>query len=143
MKQREINVYGKISPEGKLQLQMSAQPFLKEWANNKVIVSFKIIGGEPSEALKGYYFHCVVPTMKQALWQSGERMTEQETDKFLRTNSPITNICDYKNGHFETTIKEINELCDAELVEFIEYIKQMAAEEFSIYIVDPKTFKNV
>lgn len=141
MKQREKSVFAKINDEGRLMTPPDLREFLTMWKNNRVVVKFEILPDTPSEALKGYYFHYVVPTMKTALWESGERMNEQQTELQLRVLSPITHKCEWR-GFWDVIIKEIADLSNAELVEHIEFIKQMAAEEYSIYIDDPQTFSN-
>lgn len=112
--------------------------FLNQWKESRVVVRFEILSEKPSEALKGYYFHCVVPTMKTALWESGERKNEQQTENWLREMSPITHHCEWR-GFWDVTIKEIAELNNAEFIEHIEFIRQMAAEEFAVYIEEPQT----
>lgn len=140
MKARKKSVFAKINDEGKLMTPPDLREFLTMWKNNRVVVHFEILSEKPSEALKGYYFHCVVPTMQTALWESGERKNEKETDKWLREMSPITHRFDWINSRqYGDVIKEIAELSSAELSEHIEYIRQMAAEEFSVYIEEPQT----
>lgn len=140
MKRRETTVIGTISNDGKLNLQLSVVPFLQEWKGNKVAITFKVIGGTQSEAMKGYYFNYVVPAMKNAIWESGERKNEKETEQWLREMSPITHHCEW-HGFWDVTIKEIADLTNAELSEHIEFIRQMAAEEYGYYIEEPNTQK--
>lgn len=140
MKAREKSVFGKINNEGRLMTPPDLREFLNQWKESRVVVRFEILSEKPSEALKGYYFHCVVPTMKTALWESGERKNEKETDQWLREMSPITHRFDWINSRqYGDVIKEIAELSSAELSEHIEHIRQMAAEEFSVYIEEPQT----
>lgn len=136
MKRRETTVIGTISNDGKLNLQLSVVPFLQEWKGNKVAITFKVIGGTQSEAMKGYYFNYVVPAMKNAIWESGERKNEKETEHWLREMSPVTHHCEWR-GFWDVTIKEIADLTNAELSEHIEFIRQMAAEEYGCYIAEP------
>ena len=144
MKNRKINVFGKINNEGRLMMQPELTEFIRAWANNRVVAEFEILPDNPSEALTGYYYHYVVPTMKAAFWEGGERMNEQETEYHLRELSPVTCKKEWNDGQwrYETDILNIYDLSSAELVEHIEYIKQMAAEEYSIYIEDPATITN-
>lgn len=138
MKAREKSVFAKINNEGRLLTPPDLREFLNQWKERRVVVRFEILSEKPTEALKGYYFHCVVPTMKTALWESGERKNEQQTENWLREMSPITHHCEW-HGFWDVTIKEIAELSNAELSEHIEHIRQMAAEEFSVYIEEPQT----
>lgn len=139
MKAREKSVFAQINNEGRLMTPPDLREFLTMWKNNRVVVKFEILPDTPSEALKGYYFHYVVPTMKTALWESGQRMNEKECEEWLRRHSPITFFVEYKNGEWNGIMKEIAELSNAELSEHIEHIRQMAAEEFSVYIEEPQT----
>lgn len=142
MKQRQINVFGKTNESGQLQLQPEAKAFLQSWPNARIVAKFSILPDEPSEALKGYYFHYIVPTMKAALWESGQRMNEKECEEWLRRYSPITFTIEYKNGKWNDIMKEIAELSNAELSEHVEYWKQIAAENYSVYIEEPQTILN-
>ena len=139
MKAREKSVFAKINNEGRLMTPPDLREFLTMWKKSRVVVRFEILSEKPSEALKGYYFHCVVPTMKTALWESGERKNEKETDQWLREMSPITKQCAWRDDTWVVTIRETAELNNAEFVEHIEFIRQMAAEEFAVYIEEPQT----
>lgn len=142
MKTREKSVFAKINNEGRLMTPPDLREFLNQWKESRVVVRFEILSEKPSEALKGYYFHCVVPTMKTALWESGERKNEKETEQWLREMSPITKQYGWRDDTWVATIRETAELNNAEFVEHIEFIRQMAAEEFAVYIEEPQTICN-
>jgi hypothetical protein len=42
-----------------------------------------------SEALKGYYYNCVVPSFQEGMWDAGERLTEEDAEIKMRELSPI------------------------------------------------------
>ena len=113
--------------------------FFKEWKGARIVARFSVASPGSSEALKGYYFNYVVPTFKQAIWNSGERKTEEQTERFLRELSPVMyeQTADVETGQYETRLREIRELSNAELIEHIEFLKQVASEEYYIYIADP------
>lgn len=115
--------------------------FFKEWKGARIVARFSVASPGSSEALKGYYFNYVVPTFKQAIWDSGERKTEEQTERFLRELSPVMyeQTPDVKTGQYETRLREIRELSNAELIEHIDTLKQIAAEEYSVFIDDPRT----
>lgn len=143
MKKREILATGTINKNGGLAMYMGEiNEFFKTHTNNKVIARFTVIKKEASAALKGYYFNYVVPTFKQAIWESGERKTEEQTERFLREISPVIyeESVNDETGKYENRLREITELSNPELVEHIETLKQIGAEEYGIYIDDPKTF---
>lgn len=115
--------------------------FFKEWKGARIVARFSVASPGSSEALKGYYFNYIVPTFKQAIWDSGERKTEEQTERFLRELSPVMyeQIPDVETGQYETRLREIRELSNAELIEHIDTLKQIAAEEYSVFIDDPRT----
>lgn len=115
--------------------------FFKEWKGARIVARFSVASPGSSEALKGYYFNYVVPTFKQAIWDSGERKTEEQTERFLRELSPVMyeQTPDVETGQYETRLREIRELSNAELIEHIDVLKQVASEEYSVFIDDPRT----
>lgn len=142
MKKREITATGMINNNGGLSMYMGElNQFFSMHKGNRVIARFIVASPGSSAALKAYYFNYVVPTFKAAIWESGERLTEEQTEKRLRELSPIMydQIADPETGQYETRLKVINELSNAELIEHIEHLKQLAAEEYNTYIDDPKT----
>lgn len=141
MKQREIITTGTINNKGQLKIYMGElNAFFGQWKGARVVARFTVIGSGSSEALRGYYYNYVVPTMRRAMWDAGERLTEQDTERRLRTMSPIMagEHVDFETGEYSVEVREIAELSNAELIEHIETIRQLAAEEFSVFIDDPK-----
>lgn len=114
--------------------------FFKSWKGSRIIARFIVASPGSSEALKGYYFNYVVPTFKHAIWESGERKTEEQTELFLRELSPIMyeETPNIETGIYEHRLRLITDLSNAELIEHIETLKQIAAEEYDKFIDDPK-----
>ena len=142
MKVREITICGQVTSEGRVALYMQAlNDFAKRWKNTRVIATFKVFKPGTSAALRGYYYNYVVPTIKRALWENGDRKTDEQTEAWLREMSPIMyhQEVDEITGRYTTTIRDISKLDNAELIEHIETIKQLAAEDFNTYIDDPDT----
>jgi len=142
MKKREITATGSVNNSGGLMLFMGeVNDFLKNWKGSKVIVKFSIYQAGSSEALKGYYYNYVVPTLRQAIWDNGERMTEEQTEMFIRELSPIMweEIPDIETGRYWKNLRSIQSLSNSELIEHIEFLKQLASENFNVYIDDPKS----
>lgn len=115
--------------------------FLKGWKGSRIIARFIVASPGSSEALKGYYFNYVVPTFKHAIWEAGERLTEEQAERRLREFSPIMyeQTPNIDTGKYETRLRTIAELSNAELIEHIEFLKQLASEEYYLYIDDPRT----
>lgn len=113
--------------------------FFKGWKGSRIIARFIVASPGSSEALKGYYFNYVVPTFRHAIWEAGERLTEEQTERRLREFSPIMyeQTPNIDTGKYETRLRTIAELSNAELIEHIEFLKQLASEEYYLYIADP------
>lgn len=142
MKKREITATGIINKNGALSMYMGEiNDFFAKHKGCRVIARFIVAPQGTSEALKGYYYNYVVPTMRIAMYENGERMTEEQAERRLRELSPIMyeQTADPETGKYESRLKSIPELSNAELIEHIDCIKQIAAEEYSVYIEDPKT----
>ena len=142
MKQHEIEVSGRIDNKGRLSMYMEElKAFTSKWKDCKVVATFRVYQPGTSAALRGYYFNAVVPTMKRAFWEAGERYTDEQTERILREYSPIMHQqqADPDTGKYNDEIREIKDLDNSELIEHIEIIKQLAAEQFSVYIEDPNT----
>ena len=140
MKRREITVTGQINKDGRLSMYMGElNQFFAANKGKRVFVRFYVASDGSSEALKGYYYKCVVPSFKTAFWEQGERMTEEDTEKRLRQMSPIMQIEEVdEDGKYLRILRSVSDLDNSELIEHIETLKQIAAEEFSLYIEDPK-----
>lgn len=140
MRKREITATGTINNNGGLAMYMGElNEFFKGWKGSRVIARFIVASPGSSEALKGYYFNYVVPTFKHAIWEAGERLTEEQTERRLREFSPIMyeQTPNIDTGKYETRLRTIAELSNAELIEHIEFLKQLASEEYYLYIADP------
>lgn len=140
MRKREITATGTINNNGGLAMYMGElNEFFKGWKGSRIIARFIVASPGSSEALKGYYFNYVVPTFKHAIWEAGERLTEEQTERRLREFSPIMyeQTPNIDTGKYETRLRTIAELSNAELIEHIEFLKQLASEEYYLYIADP------
>lgn len=143
MKRREISSSGNIGNDGKLRMYFGElNQFFAMHKGSRIIARFTVASPGSSEALKGYYFNYVVPTFRTGIWEAGERLTDEQTERRLRELSPVMyeQIPNIETGEYETRLRKISELSNAELIEHIEHLKQIAAEEYSIFIDDPKSF---
>jgi NurA-like 5'-3' nuclease len=142
MKKRKITVTGTIDNNGNLRMYMDElKQFFKMHKGCRVIAKFMVESLGSSEALKGYYYNCVVPSFQEGMWDAGERLTEEDAEIKMRELSPIMLEQEFneETGKYTTRLREISELSNAELVEYIDHLKQIAAEEYSIYIEDPQS----
>lgn len=142
MKKREIEVTGTISNNGTLLMYLEElKDFCKNWPNTRIIATFRVYAPKTSAALKGYYFNYVVPRCRQALWESGDRKTDEQTERWLREMSPIMHLqtADPDSGQYMSVLREVKDLDNSELIEHIEIIKQLMAENCYVIIDDPAT----
>ncbi len=140
MKKREITATGTINNNGGLAMYMGElNEFFKGWKGSRIIARFIVASPGSSEALKGYYFNYVVPTFKHAIWEAGERLTEEQTERRLREFSPIMYVerVNEETGEYTHELRKIVDLSNSELIEHIEFLKQLGSEEYYIYIADP------
>lgn len=140
MKKREITATGTINNNGGLAMYMGElNEFFKGWKGSRIIARFIVSSPGSSEALKGYYFNYVVPTFKHAIWEAGERLTEEQTERRLREFSPIMYVerVNEETGVYSHDLRTVADLSNAELIEHIETLKQIAAEEYNTFIDDP------
>lgn len=66
-------------------------------------------------------------------------MTEEQTERRLREFSPIMYVerVNEETGKYSHELRTVAELSNAELIEHIEFLKQLASEEYCLYIADP------
>lgn len=142
MKRQEITASGTIDNNGRLAMYMGeVNDFFLKHKGSRIIARFIVAKPGSSEALKGYYYNYVVPTFKHAIWNMGERKTEEQTEMFLRQLSPVMYIekANEETGKYTHELRKIADLSNTELIEHIETLKQIAAEEYNTYIDDPRT----
>lgn len=115
--------------------------FLSQNKGKRIVARFEVSEVGSSEALRGYYYNYVVPTMRQAFYDAGERMSEKDAEEQLRqmTSACLDERVDPDTGEYTVEVLSVAQLSDTRLVEHIESIKQIAAEEYGVYIEDPKT----
>lgn len=131
-----------INNNGGLQIYMGElNQFFAMHKGSRIIARFIVASPGSSEALKGYYFNYVVPTFRTGIWEAGERLTEEQTEHRLRELSPVMyeQTPDINTGKYETRLRKIPELSNAELIEHIEHLKLIAAENYNLYIDDPRS----
>lgn len=140
MKQNYTITSGHIDARGGLKLDLGEfSEFLKKWPNSKCIIRVDVCTPGTSASAKAYYFKYIVPTITKAFWSIGQRNTDEETENFLREISPICEQCTpNENGKYTCRVKEFAELSGNDLHDHIEFIKQWAAENLSVYVEDPK-----
>ena len=133
MKPTKISESGLIGNDGRLRMPMDrVNAFFEAHKGERVIVRFEAAAPGSSELQLAYYFNYVVPTVQTALWETGERMTEKQVDLWLRQRC---GSCYNDYGG----LLEARQMSKTDFSEFLEWLKQYAAENLYVYIEDPKT----
>ena len=124
-----------IGPDGRARLPMDRlNQFFADHKGQRVIVQFQAVAPKSSAAQQAYYYNYIVPTIQQALKEKGIRKREDATDRFLISQYPEDLTTE--PGAYITTGRQLNQ---TQMYDFIEWLKQYAAENLSVYIDDPRT----
>lgn len=148
MKAQKISESGLIGTDGRLRIPMErVNAWCAEHKGERVVIRFDAAAPGSSELQLAYYYNYIVPTIQTALYELGERMNEKKVDEWLRQQCPSifeTFIPptkeQAKQGYFGCTeIKGIRDLSVSEMSDYLDWLKQFAAENLYVYIEDPRT----
>jgi len=129
----KISESGIITDNGQLRLPMDRlNAFFKANKGKRVVVRFEAAESGSSELQLAYYFNYIVPTIQTALWKNGDRRTEKQVDLWLRQQCAS---CYNEYGG----LLEARQMSKPDFSEFIEWLKQFAAENLYVYIEDSRT----
>ena len=138
MKHNTISESGIIRNDGKLMLPMDRiNAFVKEHKGQRIIVQFYAVALGSSEAQRTYYKKYIVPTVRQAFMELGERKSEAQTDRWLLEHYP-GDKSESEIG-LGTEVESGEQLSQSQMSDFIDWVKQFAAENLNTYIEDPRT----
>lgn len=133
MKADKISESGIVGTDGRLRMPMDRlNAFFAEHKGERVVVRFEAAAPGSTAAQLAYYFNYIMPTVQTALWETGERKTEKQVDLWLRQQC---GSCYNDYGG----LLEARQMSKNDFSEFLEWLKQFAAENLSVYIDDPRT----
>lgn len=133
MKADKISESGIITDNGQLRLPMDRlNAFFAANRGKRVVVRFEAAEPGSTELQLAYYFNYIVPTIQTALWENGDRKTEKQVDLWLREQCASC-YNDYGG------LLEARQISKPDFSDFIEWLKQFAAENLYVYIEDPRT----
>lgn len=144
----KITETGVLSFGGALRMPMDRiNEFFSQHKGQRVIATFEAVPKGTTAAMVAYYRAYVLPTVQAALWELGERKSEKAVDEWLRQQCPSifeTFIPpteeQAKQGYLGCTeTKGIQDLSVSEMSDFLDWLKQYAAENLYVYIEDPRT----
>ena len=129
----KISESGIITDNGQLRLPMDRlNAFFAANKGKRVVVRFEAAAPGSTELQLAYYFNYIVPTIQTALWETGDRRTEKQVDLWLRQQCASC-YNDYGG------LLEARQISKPDFSDFLEWLKQFAAENLSVYIEDPRT----
>lgn len=125
---------GLIGTDGRLRLPMDRiNQFMATKKGMRVIATFEVSAPDSTKAQQSYFYRYILPTIQQALKETGERYSEKQTEFYLFTYCPEEfRMLD------GTLIASGRDLSKTQMSEFIDWIKQYAAENLNVYIEDSK-----
>ena len=133
MKSDKISESGIITDNGQLRIPMDRlNAFFAANKGKRVVVRFEAAEPGSTELQLAYYFNYIVPTIQTALWENGDRRTENQVDLWLRQQCASC-YNDYGG------LLEARQISKPDFSDFIEWLKQFSAENLYVYIEDPRT----
>ena len=129
----KISESGMIGTDGRLRMPMDRlNAFFAKHKGERVIVRFEAAAPGSTALQLAYYYNYIVPTICAALYEQGTRKSEEATDLWLRQQCASC-YNDYGG------LLEARQISKPDFSDFIEWLKQFAAENLYVYIEDPKT----
>lgn len=132
-----ISESGIITDKGQLRLPMDRlNAFFAANKGKRVVVRFEADTPGSTALQQAYYYNYVVPTIKAALYEKGERFTESGVDRWIINNYPLSKDLFTEDGNPKVIGKQ---LTISEMFDLLDWLKQYAAENLYVYIEDPRT----
>lgn len=130
----KISEFGRISKDGKLLLPMDRiNQFTKSHPGKNIVVRFEVAEPGSTALQQAYYYNYVIPCVVEALRELGTRKSEDATDRWLMEEYP-------GGGNPDTvSLVRARQLDQHQMSDFLDWLKQFAAENLFVYIEDPKT----
>lgn len=134
----KISESGVITVSGQLRMPMDRlNAFFQKHKGERVVVKFEAAEPGSSELQLAYYYNYIVPTISAALYEQGIRMRERAVDKWLVEQYPGEK--DERILGFGDDVKEARNMVKSQMFDFLDWLKQFAAENLYVYIEDPRT----
>jgi hypothetical protein len=133
---------GVITPQGALRIydrplfeeQVRAMSRDKDLA---VTIEVKVKKRVRSDVQNAYYWGVVVAMISERLRELGHDVDRDLTHEFLKGRFLYSELTDPNTGEVMRIPRKTSELATEEFIEYMEHIKQFAAETLDIYIPDP------
>ena len=133
---------GVITPQGALQIYN--RPLFEEQVRSMsrekdlpVTVEIKVKKRFRSDVQNAYYWGVVVAKVSDRLRELGHDIDRYLTHEFLKGRFLYSELTDPNTGEVMKIPRKTSELTTQEFIEYMEHVKQFAAETLDIYIPDP------
>ena len=138
MKTNVITESGVIDAKGNLRLPMDrVNAYFADHKGERVIVRFESAPVGSTMAQISYYYGYVLPELVQAYKEQGTRMTAESIDRQLIQFYPGEK--DEQEIGLGTGVVYARNLSKSQMFDFLDWVKQFAAENLFVYIEDPRT----
>lgn len=102
-----------------------------------VTVEVKIKKYRRSNEFNNYYWAIVVAMISERLRELGHDVDKDLAHEFLKGRFLYSELTDPSTGEVMKIPKKTSELATGEFMEYLEHVKQFAAETLDLYIPDP------
>lgn len=138
MKADKISESGVIDAKGQLRMPMDRlNAFFAANKGKRIIAIFEADAPGSSKLQQAYYYNYVIPTISAALYEQGTRKSDTGIDLWLVEQYPGDRTEQNLGGG--TLVYEARYFSKTQMTDFLEWLKQFAAENLYVYIEDPKT----
>lgn len=130
----KISESGIITDNGQLRLPMDRlNAFFAANKGKRVVVRFEAATPGSTALQQAYYYNYIIPCVVEALREQGTRKSEDATDRWLME--------EYPGGGNPDTVSLVcaRQLDQRQMSDFLDWLKQFAAENLYVYIEDPRT----
>lgn len=125
----KISESGVITVNGQLRMPMDRlNAFFRRHKGERVVVQFEAAVPGSSAAQLAYYYNYILPTIQTALRETGERKSEDQIDRWLLGIYPQ-----------DTGAALACQLSQTQMSDYLDWLKQYAAENLYVYIEDSKS----
>ena len=102
-----------------------------------VTIEVKLKKRVRSDVQNAYYWGVVVAMISERLRELGHEVDRDLTHEFLKGRFLYSELTDPNTGEVMRIPKKTSELATSEFMDYLEHVKQFAAETLDIYIPDP------
>ena len=129
----KISESGTVDRKGNLWMPMDrVNAFFAANKGKRIVVQFEAVASGSTAAQLAYYYNYIIPCVVGALREQGTRMSEEQADRWLMELYPAGDTLEL------IPLVHARQLNQTQMSDFLEWLKQYAAENLYVYIEDPK-----